>query len=86
MNKHFEDARYYLKRAVETATEGVREELEPLEDRFKEMTGGADEEPDSGRLDSVQDDLRDLERRAEGEAREQIKKAREQISAYRSGK
>ncbi|MFB6081508.1 MAG: hypothetical protein ABEJ67_01675 [Halanaeroarchaeum sp.] len=85
MNKHFEDARYYLKRAVETAAEGVREELEPLEGRFREMTGSEDEEPAAGRLESIQSDLKDLEARAEGDARDQIKKAREQISTYRSG-
>ncbi|PSQ39186.1 hypothetical protein BRD13_03950 [Halobacteriales archaeon SW_5_70_135] len=31
MNKHFEDARYYLKRAGEHAKLGLREELEPVE-------------------------------------------------------
>lgn len=83
MNKHFEDARYYLGRAVETATKGIREELEPVEDRFKEMTG-KEEEPESGRLEGVQEELRDLEERAEGEAREAIGKARKQISSYRN--
>jgi len=83
MNKHFEDAQYYLKRALETAADGVREELEPVETRFREMTG-REKAPETSRLDSVQTELRDIEGRAEGEARKAIGKAREQISAYRS--
>jgi hypothetical protein len=46
-NQHFEDARYYLKRAGETAKAGIAEELEPTRERFQELTG--DEEPDAGR-------------------------------------
>ena len=33
MNKHFEDAKYYLKRGGETARAGISEELEPLKER-----------------------------------------------------
>ena len=84
MNKHFEDTRYYLKRAVETATKGVREEVEPLETRFREMTG-RDDEPDPSRLDELRGDLKRLEERAEGEARKAIENAREQIRKYRQG-
>ena len=43
MNRHFADARYYLKRAGETASKGVREELAPLEARVRELTGAEDE-------------------------------------------
>ena len=43
MNKHFEDARYYLGRATEHAKEGVLEELEPIERRFKQLTGEAEQ-------------------------------------------
>lgn len=86
MNRHFEDARYYLGRAVETAAEGVREELEPVEERFTEMTGRDDDEaePELTGLEAVQEDLRTIEQRAEGEALEAIESAREQIRQYRS--
>ncbi|MFC6975725.1 hypothetical protein ACFQL1_15340 [Halomicroarcula sp. GCM10025709] len=82
MNKHFEDARYYLKRAGETATRGVKEELEPVEERFRELTGN-EKEPEPGRLDKVKTDLKDLQQRAEGDAEQAIKDAREKIGDYR---
>ncbi|MFC7046465.1 hypothetical protein ACFQH6_14570 [Halobacteriaceae archaeon GCM10025711] len=84
MNKHFEDARYYLSRALDTAKAGVREELEPLEERFREMTG-REEEPEPGRLDKLQEELKTLESRAEGDARKAISDARQRITDYRSG-
>lgn len=84
MNKHFEDARYYLSRAGEHAKEGVMEELDPLEDRFRELTG-KEEEPEPSRLEKLQGDLKELETRAEGEAKTAIADARERIQRYRSG-
>jgi uncharacterized protein YjbJ (UPF0337 family) len=84
MNKHFEDAQYYLKRAGKTATKGVKEELEPVEERFRELTG-KEAEPEPGRLDKVKADLRELQEKAEGEAEEAIADAREKIGAYRKG-
>jgi len=85
MNKHFEDARYYLGRATEHAKEGIRTELEPVEERFREMTGDEDEEPEPGRLDRIQEELEELEERAEGEAKEAVGNARERIRRYRGG-
>jgi uncharacterized protein YjbJ (UPF0337 family) len=82
MNKHFEDTRYYLKRAGETAKRGVAEELEPVQERFKEMTG-KDEEPEPGRLDEIRSDLKGIQEKAEGEAKEAIGEAREKIKSYR---
>ena len=84
MNKHFEDTRYYLKRATKTAAKGVKEELEPIEERFREMTG-RDEEPEPSRVDKIREDLERLEERAEGDARKAIKDARERLWQYRSG-
>jgi hypothetical protein len=84
MNKHFEDARYYLSRAAETATAGVKEELEPVEQRFREATGREEEQPDPGRLDRIQSELEDIEQRAEGEARRAVTSARGRIERYRS--
>ncbi|MBX0324505.1 hypothetical protein EGH21_15860 [Halomicroarcula sp. F13] len=82
MNKHFEDARYYLKRAGETASKGVKEELEPVEQRFRELTG-KESEPEPGRLDKVKTDLKDLQQNAEGEAEQAIADARSKIESYR---
>lgn len=83
VNKHFEDARYYMKRAGETAKAGVSEEVGKIEERFRNLTG-RDEEPEPGRLDEIKADLQELSERAEGEAREAIDDARERIEAYRS--
>ncbi|GAA0717115.1 hypothetical protein J2744_000649 [Halorubrum trapanicum] len=85
MSKHFEDARYYLGRAAEHAKAGVVEELEPVEDRVKELVGREDEEPEPepSRLDKLQADLKRLEERAEGEAREAVAAARKRVTEYR---
>jgi hypothetical protein len=83
MNKHFEDAVYYLKRAGETAKAGIEEELEPLEERIREMAG-KEKEIEQGRLDDLKTDLKDLQERAEGDARERIAEAREKIETYRT--
>ncbi|VTT85935.1 unknown [Halorubrum sp. DM2] len=85
MSKHFEDARYYLGRATEHAKAGVAEELEPVETRVKELVGREDEEPEPepSRLDKLQADLKRIEERAEGEAREAVASARERVAEYR---
>ena len=83
MNKHFEDAQYYLKRAGETAKKGVVEELEPIQGRIEDVRGGEDEEPEPSRLAEIRADLKELQGRAEGEAKEAIADAREKIDTYR---
>jgi len=84
MAKHFEDARYYMGRAVEHAKAGVKEELEPLEDRVRELTGREKEEiPDPSRLENLQQELRELEQRVEGETKEAVQNARGRLLAYR---
>jgi hypothetical protein len=82
MNKHFQDARYYLSRAGEHAAAGVKEELEPVVERVNELRG-VEPEPELSRVEKLQSDLRELERRAEGEARDRITEAREKVAAYR---
>jgi len=82
MNKHFEDARYYLKRAGETAKKGIAEELEPVEERVRELTG-SEEEPEPGRLEEIRSDLEEIQERAEGEAKEAIGDAREKLRGLR---
>lgn len=84
MSKHFEDARYYLGRAAEHAKAGVKEELAPVEERVKGLIGTEeDEEPEPSRLDQIQADLKRLEERAEGEAREAVASARQRVKEYR---
>jgi hypothetical protein len=82
MNKHFEDTRYYVKRAGETAKKGIAEELKPIEERVTRLTGG-EEEPEPSRLEEVRADLKELQARAEGEAKEAIGDAREKLAEYR---
>lgn len=82
MNKHFEDTRYYLKRATETATKGVREELEPIEERFREMTGH-EQEPEPGRVERIREELEEIQGKAEGDAREALVEARSKLREYR---
>ena len=83
MNKHFEDARYYLKRAGETAKKGVEEELEPVQERFAELTGEDEPEPEPSRLEKIRGDLKEIQENAEGEAKEAIADARVKIDDYR---
>jgi hypothetical protein len=84
MNKHFEDARYYLGRAVEHAAEGLKEELEPAEDRVRELVG-REKAPEPSRVEKIQSDLTALEKRAEGQSKQAIADAREQLRKYREG-
>jgi len=83
MSKHFEDARYYLGRAAEHAKAGVKEEIEPVEARVKDLVGAVEEEPEPSRLDRLQADLKRLEERAEGEVREAVASARARVKEYR---
>ena len=82
MNKHFEDTRYYLKRAGETAKAGVAEQLEPIEKKVTELTDREDE-PEPSRFDEIRAELKELQERAEGETREAIEKARGKLNEYR---
>ncbi|XVH31969.1 DUF7553 family protein [Haloferacaceae archaeon DSL9] len=82
MNKHFQDAGYYLRRASKHARDGLREELEPLEQRLREYTG-REQEPEPSRIERLQADLMALEQKAEGEARNAIGKARTKLDDYR---
>ena len=82
MNKHFEDTRYYLKRAGETAKKGISEELGPVRERVDDLIG--EEEPEPGRVEQLREDLSDIQQRAEGEAKEAIGESRERIESIRS--
>jgi uncharacterized protein YjbJ (UPF0337 family) len=84
MNRHFEDTLYYLKRVGETAKKGVTEEVEPIEERVREVTG-REKEPEPGRLQKIKTDLKEAGENAEGEAKEAIENAREALDEYRPG-
>lgn len=81
MNRHFTDARYYQRRALEHFAKGVAEELSPVEERVRELTG-REAEPVPTRVEAVRAELGRLEERAEGEAREAIREARDQLRSY----
>lgn len=83
MNKHFEDARYYLKRAVEHAKLGVRETVESVERSVRVRTG-REENPEPGRVETVLAGVRELEEKAEGNARDRIARARGTLAGNRS--
>jgi hypothetical protein len=85
MNKHFEDTQYYLKRAGSEAKRGIKEELEPVQERVERLAG-KEEEPEAGRLDSIKADLKEIQGRAEGEAKEAIGEARERVEAMRQNR
>ena len=82
MNKHFEDSVYYVKRAGETAKKGLSEELEPVQERVQAIVG-EEEEPAPGRVEKIREDLKELQGRAEGEAKEAIGKAGEKLDEVR---
>lgn len=86
MSKHFEDARYYLGRAADHAKEGIKEELAPVQEKVKGIVGDKEAEPEPSRLDRIQTDLKELEEKAEGEAREAVASARRKIEEYRGEK
>lgn len=87
MNKHFEDAKYYLQRAGEHAKRGISEELEPIQERVRELAGEdeevIEEDVPEGRLDKLRAELDDLETRAEGETKEAIQTARAKLNNIR---
>ncbi|WP_232686100.1 DUF7553 family protein [Halobacterium zhouii] len=79
MNRHFEDARYYLQRAAEATAHGIRTELEPAERNVRRLTG-MEREPEPSAPERVRERATDAERRARRTAR----KARRRIRRSRS--
>ncbi len=77
MNKHFEDAWYYLGRAVDHLRIGFEEELAPLEAAMRERFGWEDEgEEPQTRLGRVKTEFGRVDT-------EPVRKARERIDQYR---
>ncbi|MFB6138397.1 MAG: hypothetical protein ABEJ42_08705 [Halobacteriaceae archaeon] len=86
MNRNFEDARYYLRRAGETAKAGVAEELEPLQERIQDLTGRGEDETPDGTLESLQERVEELEEKAEGEARRALTSAKGRLEKVRDSR
>ncbi|MCU4975747.1 hypothetical protein OB955_23990 [Halobacteria archaeon AArc-m2/3/4] len=87
MNKHFEDARYYLLRAGHHVKLGLEESLEPVETKVRSLTGRELEpEPESepSRVETLLEEAKSVERKAESEARETIGGARQKLESYRT--
>ncbi|MXR52609.1 hypothetical protein GRX03_13465 [Halovenus sp. WSH3] len=82
MNKHFEDTKYYVKRAGETAKKGLSEELEPLQERIQDLRD-EEEQPEPSRVEKLREDLKEFQQRAEGEAKEALGEARERLDKVR---
>jgi hypothetical protein len=77
MNKHFEDAWYYGKRAGKHLTRGLREELAPVERRVRKATG-REAEPTT-RAERWRAELKAAEDEAADRARRAVRKARRRV-------
>lgn len=87
MNKHFEDARYYLARAGHHVKLGLEESLEPVEAKLRDLAGREPEpEPEPSRIETLLEEAKSVERKAESEARETIGGARQKLESYRPAK
>ncbi|WP_178917468.1 hypothetical protein [Natronomonas gomsonensis] len=82
MNKHFQDTKYYLKRAGETTKAGVVEELKPVETKVRGFTA-RESEPEPRRFDVVRTELVDFGERAEDRTRAAIRTGREKLGTRR---
>ena len=79
MNKHFQDAWYYLGRAVDHLRTGLTEELAPVEAAMRERFGWEEDDDDDEqktRFDRVKTEFRKVDT-------EPVRKARERIGEYR---
>ena len=77
MNKHFEDAWYYARRAGKHLTRGLREELTPVERRLREATGR--EKEVTTRREKWRTGLKTTEDEAVDRARRAVRKARRRV-------
>ncbi|WP_280535555.1 hypothetical protein [Halopenitus sp. POP-27] len=82
MSKHFHDARYYLGRAVDHAAAGVKEELEPVAERARELAG-VEQEPEPSRVEAIRGDLVETGERAAETARGASASLREAVDSSR---
>ena len=84
MNKHFDDSRYYLARALEHAKLGLAETLEPHATRVRRLSGREPEpEPELTRLEAVRESVGGRARETLGDARQRLGVARADGAADR---
>lgn len=86
MASHVEAARELLDRASDTAGADVRENVLHVDQGLQEVVGGdltEDASPKPDRLDELAEKLAGLERRTDGETREQLRAARTHVEALR---
>ncbi|WP_135829186.1 DUF7553 family protein [Halorussus halobius] len=74
MNKHFEDAWYYARRAGTNLSRGLREELEPVERRVRAAAGR--EVEDQSRSRRWRSKLNEAERTVERRVRRALRRVR----------
>ena len=77
MNKHFEDAWYYGKRAGKHLRRGLRQELEPVERKVREATGR--EKEAMSRAERLRWELKEREYEVERRARRAVRKVRNRV-------
>lgn len=72
MNRHFQDTKYYLKRAGQSVRAGVGAEFRPLWERFDGLVDREKEEeaPERGRFDAVGESLEWVRDRVDGYRRD----------------
>jgi hypothetical protein len=86
MNKHFQDAWYYLRRAGSHLGAGLREELEPVERRVRRAVGRErEEEPEPTGRERIETELRKAPRRVEKGGKKAVRRAQTRITRYRGG-
>jgi hypothetical protein len=86
MNRHFEDAWYYLRRAGEHLAVGLREEAAPVERRVRKALGRErEDEPEPTGRERIESELRTVPRRAGRGGKKAIRKAQGRIQRYRGG-
>ena len=78
MNRHFEDAWYYARRAGKHLSRGVREELEPVEERVRSATG-REKEAERTRAQQWRARLKAREYEVERRARRAMRQARDRV-------
>ena len=82
MNKHFEDAWYYVGRAADHLWIGLHEELQPVFDAIDERFGDEDETAaELTGFDRVRTELETVRRDPVGTARERFEEYRERQPA-----
>lgn len=78
MNRHFQDAWYYARRAGKHLSRGVREELEPVEDRVRSATG-REKEQEISRTQQWRAKLKAREYEVERRARRAMRQVRDRV-------